>query len=178
VPTLVVRNPAVSTRGIGAKARLTILLALDFHPTSDVVLRWAKEFRARGSLDLVACHVNWRVPGDQDSLMPGMAVNFRRTATPARARPAEEGARQNGDDGIETIVRPYFGDPGPCLVEIASERKAQLIAVGAHQRRGCNRLGQFSVIAAMSLHPGGDEIVICDPGHLPGLDGARGATFR
>jgi nucleotide-binding universal stress UspA family protein len=93
--------------------------------------------------------------------MPGMAVNSGGQQRRLERDLQKKVRDQIGDDGIETIVRPYFGDPGPCLVEIASERKAQLIAVGAHQRRGLHRLGQFSVSRDV-LHQAAMN-VICVP---------------
>lgn len=68
---------------------------------------------------------------------------------------------QIGDDISPVIVKPFFGDPGPCIVEIAEETKAQLIAVGAHQRHGLSRLAQFSVSREV-LHLSGTNVV-CVP---------------
>jgi nucleotide-binding universal stress UspA family protein len=68
---------------------------------------------------------------------------------------------QLGDDVSTVVVRPYFGDPAPCVVEIASELKAQLIAVGAHQRQGLSRLTGFSVSRELLHHSATN--VVCVP---------------
>lgn len=145
VPTLVVRDAGVFESWDWTKARLRILLALDFYTSSDAVLRWVKEFQIAGPCDLVACHVNWRMPTMEESAAAARPAN-----PPATQHRLERDLRkkvrdQIGDDSIEMIVRPYFGDPGACIMEIAAERKVQVIALGAHQRHGIQRLGQFSI---------------------------------
>lgn len=162
IPTLVVRNPATFETWDWTKSRLRILLALDFHSASDVVLRWAKQFQLAGPCDLIACHVNWRMPTFEESAVAaGGLVN-----TEAMQRRLERDLHkkvrdQLGDDSIETIVRPYFGDPGPCIVEIATERQAHVIALATHQRHGIHRLAQFSVSREV-LHAATTN-VICIP---------------
>lgn len=145
VPTLVVRNPAAFESWDWTKGRLSILLALDLYPSSDVVLRWAKEFQRAGPCDLVACHVNWRMPSLEESETAAPAENP--TALQHRLeRDLHKKVRdQIGDDTVDVVVRPYFGDPGPGIVEIATEKKVHLIAVGTHQRHGLQRLAQFSI---------------------------------
>lgn len=161
VPTLVVRNPSAFESWDWAKAPLRILLALDLYASSDVVLRWARQFQLAGPCDLIACHVNWRTPSFEESLTAAAPVN-----PPAVQHRLERDLRkkvrdQLGDDALETIVQPYFGDPGPRLVEIAAEKKAHLVAVGTHQRRGLHRLAQFSVSREL-LHQAALN-VICIP---------------
>jgi nucleotide-binding universal stress UspA family protein len=161
VPTLVVRNPAAFESWDWTKGRLSILLALDFYASSDVVLRWAKEFQSAGPCDLVACHVNWRMPSVEESGTAASPANPE-TLQHRLERDLHKKVRdQLGDDAVEVIVRPYFGDPGPCIVEIATEKKAQLIAVGTHQRHGLHRLAQFSISREV-LHEA-DVNVICIP---------------
>jgi nucleotide-binding universal stress UspA family protein len=145
VPTLVIRNPAGFESWDWTKGRLSILLALDFYASSDAVLRWAKQFQLAGPCDLVACHVNWRMPAAGEPVIDSRATNSE-TVQQALERDLQKKVRdQIGDDSVEIIVRPYFGDPGQKVVEIATENKTQLIAVGTHQRHGLQRLAQFSV---------------------------------
>jgi nucleotide-binding universal stress UspA family protein len=161
VPTLVVRNPAAFESWDWKKERLSILLALDFYASSDVVLRWAKQFQFAGPCDLVACYVNWRMPSVKESATAAEAVNPE-TLQHRLERDLRKKVRdQMGDDSMEVIVRAYFGDPGPCIVEMAKEKKAQLIAVGTHQRHGLHRLAQFSVSREV-LHQAAIN-VICIP---------------
>jgi nucleotide-binding universal stress UspA family protein len=146
VPTLVVRNPAVFEAWDWTKARLRVLLALDFHSSSDVVLRWARQFQLSGPCDLIACHVNWRVPTlEESAVAAGRPVNTAATQRRLERDLHKKVRDQIGDDAMESIVRPYFGDPGPCIREIAVEKQVHVIAVGTHQRHGLHRLAQFSV---------------------------------
>lgn len=162
VPTLIVRDPAAFETWDWTKERLKILLALDRYATSDVVLRWAKVFSAAGPCDLVSCYINWRMPrgGDQE-LVPGRPVN----PAPLQERLELELRRkirdQIGDDASEIVVRPYFGEPAPCIVEIAGEVKAQLVAVGTHQRSVLGRLAHASVSREL-LHQAAMNVV-CVP---------------
>ena len=161
VPTLVVRNPAAFESWDWTKGGLSILLALDFYASSDVVLRWAKQFQLAGPCELLACHVNWRIPFMEESATAGEAANPAALQHRLERDLHKKVRDQIGDDSVEVIVRPYFGDPGPCIVEIATEKKAQLIAVGTHQRHGLHRLAQFSISREV-LHQSAIN-VICVP---------------
>lgn len=160
VPTLVVRNPAVFETWHWTKSRLRILLALDFSASSDVVLRWAKEFQLAGPCDFVACHVNWRMPSADEPVL-SCPVNPDDVQQRLERDLHKKVRDQIGDDSVEAVVRPHFGDPGPCLVEIAAEKRVHMIAIGAHQRHGLHRLGQFSVSREV-LHQAAVN-VICVP---------------
>jgi nucleotide-binding universal stress UspA family protein len=160
VPTLVVRNPAVFDSWDWTRGRLTVLLALDFSASSDVVLRWARQFQLAGPCDLVACHVNWKIaaPGESGvGVMENDATLQKRLERDLRKKVRD----QLGDDTVPVVVRPFFGDPGPCIVDIATEQKAQLIAIGTHQRQGLHRLAQFSVSREV-LHQS-EMNVVCVP---------------
>ncbi len=162
VPTLVVRNPAAFDRWDAVKDPLNILLALDLSPTSDVLLRWAKSFRDAAPCDLIFCHVNRRMPTvEEAAIPPGRPVNPPSLQSRLKRDLHKKVRDQIGSDTSLVIVRPFFGDPGPCIVEIAEEAKAQLIAVGAHQRHGLSRLAQFSVSREV-LHLSGTNVV-CVP---------------
>jgi nucleotide-binding universal stress UspA family protein len=161
-PTLIVRNPGDFESWDWTKDRLKVLLALDLHSTSDVVLRWAKQFQIAGPCDVVSCYINSRMPtAEEAAVPPGRPSN-----PPALQERLERELRkkvrdQMGDDASAVIVKPFFGEPGPCIVEVAREVKAQLIAVGTHQRHGLGRLAQFSVSREL-LHESGMNVV-CIP---------------
>lgn len=162
VPTLVVRNPSVFETWDWTKDRLRVLLALDLNTTSDVVLRWAKEFQLAGPCDLISCHVNRRMPTVEEAeVAPGRPVNPPALQSRLERELHKKVRDQIGDDASAVVVKPYYGDPGPCIVEIAAEVKAQLIAVGTHQRHGLGRLAQFSVSREL-LHQSGMNVV-CVP---------------
>jgi nucleotide-binding universal stress UspA family protein len=162
VPTLVVHNPSAFDSWDWTKARLKVLLALDFYASSDVVLRWAKQFQLAGPCDLTACHVNWRMPTTEESASVADSPANPQAVQHRLERELRKKVRdQLGDDSADVVVRPYFGDPGPCIVQIAQEKEAHLIAIGTHQRHGLRRLAQFSVSREV-LHQSGMN-VICVP---------------
>jgi nucleotide-binding universal stress UspA family protein len=161
VPTLVVRNPEVFETWDWSRSRLTMLLALDFTSSSDAVLRWARQFQRGGPCDFAACHVNWRTPTIEDTERAQPPAN-----PPAVQQRLERDLRkkirdQLGDDTMPVVVRAYFGDPGPGVVEVAAERKAQIVAIGTHQRHGLHRLARFSVSREV-LHQAATNVV-CVP---------------
>ncbi len=162
VPTLVVRDPTAFDRWNAVKDPLNILLALDLYSTSDVLLRWARSFRKAAPCDLTFCHVNRRMPTvEEAAVSPGRPLNPPSLQSRLKRELHKKVRDQIGNDISPVIVRPFFGDPGPCIVEIADESKAQLIAVGAHQRHGLSRLAQFSVSREV-LHLAGTNVV-CVP---------------
>jgi nucleotide-binding universal stress UspA family protein len=162
VPTLVVRNPAALSALDWRRDRLTILLALDLTSASDAVLRWAKEFRIATPCDLISCYVNRRMPTvDEAVVPPGRPVNPPALQSWLERELQKKVRDQLGDDASAVVVRPYFGDPGPCIFEIAGEVRAHLIAVGTHQRHGLTRLAQFSVSREL-LHQSAANVV-CVP---------------
>lgn len=161
-PTLVLRNASAFDTWDWTNDRLKILLALDLHSTSDVVLRWAKEFQLAGPCDLVSCYINRRMPTVEEAAeAPGRPVNPPAVQSRLEREVKKKVRDQLGDDASEVIVRPFFGDPATCIMEIAREVKAPVIAVGTHQRHGLARLGQFSVSREL-LHLVGSNVV-CVP---------------
>jgi nucleotide-binding universal stress UspA family protein len=162
VPTLVVRNPAAFEAWDWMKSRLTILLALDFNASSDVVLRWGKKFQCLGPCDFIACHVNYRMPTMEEGTTATTSLRNPDALQDRLERDLRKKVRdQLGADSVPMVVRPNFGDAGPIVVEIAAEKKAHLIAVGAHQRHGIHRLAQVSVSREI-LHQAGVNVV-CVP---------------
>jgi nucleotide-binding universal stress UspA family protein len=158
VPTLIVRHPAAFESWDWIKDRLTVLLALDLYTSSDVVLRWAKDFQMAGPCDLVACYVN---PGPPTNDETSIAVNPPALQSRLERELHKKVRDQMGDDVSDVVVRPFFGDPGICIVEIARRVKAQLIVVGAHQRHGFSRLAQYSVSREVLHHS--ENNVVCVP---------------
>lgn len=55
-------------------------------------------------------------------------------------------------------MRPYFGEPAPCIVGIAGELKAQVVVVGTHQRNVLDGLEHISVSCEL-LHPWAMNVV-------------------
>ncbi len=162
VPTLVVRNPAAFEAWDWTKERLAVLLALDLQATSDAVLRWARQFRMAGPCNLVAGYANHRLLTlDDPAPGPGGPVN-----PPAVQRRLEQALRKKvrdviGDDAATVVVKPHLVGAGPTLVGMAADAKAQLVAVGTHQRHGLSRLVQFSLSRELLHQPALN--VVCVP---------------
>ena len=161
VPTLVVRDPALFDGWDWTKARCSVLLALDFFSSSDAVLRWAKGFQMAGPCDFVACHVNWQVP-TMDRPAIANPPEFQARLERNLRKKVRDGL---GDNSVPVVVRPFFGEPGGGVVQIAVEQKSQLIAVATHQRHGLRRLAQFSV--SRDVLRQADTNVLCVPVTAP-----------
>lgn len=147
VPTLLVRNAAAFETWDWTRERLKVLLAVDHYATSDVVLRWAKQFCRIGPCDFVACYVNFHLPslGDATTSSPGLLANRTEVQHQLEVDLRKRISDQIGEDACPVVVRPFFGEPAPCIAKIADEVRAGLIAVGTHQRRGLFRLAHPSV---------------------------------
>lgn len=145
VATLVVRNPGPFEAWDWTKSRLKILLALDFTTSSDLVLRWAKKFQRIGPCDFVACHLNLRRSTPDESELPSWATRNPEALQAKLERDLHKKLRDHlGDESVPLVIRPVVGDFGATITAIAEEKGAHVIAVGAHQRHGIYRFGQFS----------------------------------
>lgn len=162
VPTLVVRNAAPFRSWDWAGERLKVLLALDLYSSSDVVLRWAKAFQHNGPCDFTSCFVNSRIPtSDEVALRSVQAINPPLFQSHLEDEIRKKIRDQMGDGASAVVVKPSFGKPGSCLAEIAREMQFPVIVVGAHQRRGMDRMMHVSVSREL-LHES-EANVVCVP---------------
>ena len=162
VPTLVVRNAVPFTSWDSAGERLKVLLALDLGSSSDVVLRWAREFQRGGPCDFISCFVNRRFPtAEEVELRLMRPINPPLLQAQLEREIRKKVRDQIGDSSSAVLVRPCFGNPGSVLAEIVRDLKAHLIAVGAHQWRGISRILQGSVSRGL-LHES-EANVVCVP---------------
>ena len=133
----------------------TILLAYEERPVSARVLErtaeLAKAFDANVIVTSVAPILLTKGQGPWDPADP--PARHREEVDHAAARQAELGLH-----GVETVVTG--GDPGHAIVELADERKADLIVLGAHDGGLLSRLFEGSVGDAVAHHAHTDVLIV------------------
>lgn len=167
VPTLVLRDPGPFRDWSWTGRSLKILAALDLKAGSESVLRWVKELGRSGPFEVVPCHFNEIIPPTSEDLQPSH-VQLQATNPPAQQLQLERDVRRLvrdhlGSDVAQVIVKPLLGELSWRIIESAREVKADIIAVGPHQRHGISRLFHGSVSRAL-LHEA-DLNVACVPTH-------------
>ena len=133
----------------------TILLAYEERPVSHRVLertaKLAKAFHARVIVTSVAPILLTRGQGPWDPADP--PSRHREEVDNAAARLEELGVQ-----GVETVVTG--GDPAHAIVELADERKADVIVLGAHDGGLLSRLFEGSVGDAVAHHAHTDVLIV------------------
>ena len=133
----------------------TILLAYEERPVSHRVLertaRLAKAFHAKVIVTSVAPILLTRGQGPWDPADP--PSRHREEVDHAAARLEELGVAR-----VETVVTG--GDPAHAIVEVADERKADLIVLGAHDGGLLSRLFEGSVGDAVAHHAHTDVLIV------------------
>lgn len=160
IPTLVVKDPAPFRSWSWAETRLRILGALDLKTDSDGALRWLRGLGFVGPYDLIPCYVVWRprVPGEPMSA----PANLPAAELDRAQRELRKQVRDHlGEEFQEVTVRVTHRDVASCLVDVAREKKAQLVVVGTHQRHGVNLQFHGSVSRALLRESGLN--VLCVP---------------
>lgn len=154
VPTLVVRRPEPLVAWAREGRPLRVLCGYDFTAPADAALRFVRELRRVGPVELTVAQVNWPF-GDHHRLgLPG--------GVPLDANPPEQQAilerdlRERvaglvGKFPARLLVEPGLGRPDFSLLEIARRERADLVVTGTHQWRGVERLWHTSVSRAL-LH--------------------------
>jgi len=154
VPTLVVRQPAALERWAQGGGPLRVLLALDLQASSDVVLRWVREWRKAGPCELIACHCNPRRTRGQDERDLARHAVSPVNPPSVQARLERQLRKQVRDqlgdeEPFRVVVRPDWGEPAAALLEIAARERPDLLVIGSHQRHGLSRLMHGSLSRAV-----------------------------
>ena len=127
VPTMVVRNPAAFEAWDWMKSKLTVLLALDLNSSSDVVLRWGKQFQVLGPCDFVACHVNWRMPMVDEAATPGTPPRNPDVLQERLERDLRKKVRDHlGDDSVPMVYDRTSAIPDPPLWRLPGRKRRTL----------------------------------------------------
>jgi nucleotide-binding universal stress UspA family protein len=160
VPTLVIRDAAPFQGWDWAGSRLKALVALDLYTTSDAVLRWGRELRQGGPCDFIHAYANQRQPGSADA-SPSRPSNPATLQEKLEREIRKKVRDQLGDEDAEVLVRPVWGSPESWLVDVALDRKVDLVIVGTHRRHGLSRLFHGSVSRELMRTSGLN--VVCVP---------------
>lgn len=161
VPVVVVRDAAPFARWARGEAALRVLLAVDFTPSTDGAIRFARFLRAAGPTDVTVGHVYLLGVSSRYGLEPlEMPVDPEASVEAMLGR---ELARRAGDLGGEgaVVYRPYQGTGriGDHVLELARSEAADLVVVGTRRKQRYRRLASVSSVI---LH-GGSVSVACAP---------------
>ncbi len=165
VPTLVVRKGSRFEAWALGQAALKVYVGVDFSSNSDAALRWIKELRQIGEVEVTALYVDWP-PKERGSLgvygplglvdnEPGAQQHIERDL-------ARKVVKQLGSEEKLTIsVEGSWGSVDAHLVNEASRAEADLIVIGTHQWHGLKWLRHGSVSRAVVRHA--PMSVVCVP---------------
>ena len=161
LPVLVVREAAPFESWLKGERPLRVLVALDWTRSSEPAVRFVKELRGGGPVDLVIGHVYSDLDGSRAryGLPPRPAIIERDPdvegllARDLAARVAEVG----GEGAL--ALRPVhgLGRVGDYLLELGDTERVDLIVVGTHHRRGLARLAS---VAGVTLHYSNASVVV------------------
>jgi nucleotide-binding universal stress UspA family protein len=155
VPTLIVRDDAPFRAWARGERPLKIFLGYDFSTTSDAALRWVNTLRKIGRCEITVGHVYWP-PEETGRLGIGGHTGFGKAPREIREvleRDLKEKVRSVlGEENIGIRVAASWGRADLQLIESASAEKADLIAVGTHQRHGLDRFWLGSVSRGVLHH--------------------------
>jgi nucleotide-binding universal stress UspA family protein len=161
VPVLVVREAASFESWMKGERALRVLVGLDWTRSSEPVVRFVKELRGGGPVDLVVGHVYSDLDGSRAryGLPPRPAIIERDLevegllARDLAARLAEVG----GEGAL--ALRPVhgLGRVGDYLLELGDTERVDLVVVGTHHRRGLARLAS---VAGVTLHYSNPSVVV------------------
>jgi nucleotide-binding universal stress UspA family protein len=148
IPVLIVRESGSIEAWARGEKPLRVLVGVEIGATSKAALRWASKLREIGPCDLLVTHVSWPF-ADQTRLgipSPVPLDHLRPEVHEYLVRELREWAGKLPGEGETTFsVRPGLGRIDAHLASLASELKADLLVVGAHQRASSARLWQGSV---------------------------------
>jgi len=132
VPTLVVRDAQRLTAWLRGEHPLSILVALDLTASSRATLRWVTGLRDLGPCRITVGHV--AAPGEKKIPRSSLIRDLKARATEVL-----------GAEAFELRVQEGKGRVDDDLVAMASAAAVDLVAVGAHQYQGLDRLWHRSV---------------------------------
>ena len=148
VPVLLVRSPATAVYK-------NVLIAVDLTLASAKVLKTAQLF-AEGATDLEVLHAS-SVPFEDYVVVSGdRAEEFREEALMGATKDLKTLV---GKSGLNAQIRVLGGDARSLIVEEAKAKKAELIIVGTHGRKGVRKLILGSVAEWTMTHAGCDVLV-------------------
>lgn len=160
VPVLAVREAAPLEEWLEGKRVLHVTVATDLSPASHVAVDWVASLRRIAPVDVVLAHVFWPPTEHVRLEIPGPIFHHRihPIVKEVLERELTEQARTlGGSVEVSTWFQPELGRTADPLVRMATERRADLLVVGTHQRRPIAQLWCESVskrvlrLASMSV---------------------------
>lgn len=154
VPALVVRNAEPLLEWLQSGRPLRVLCAVDFTLSADAAMAFVKQMLDWGPLHVEAAHVTRGSEGggmgrgnDDPSQEAGggLAASLQRDVW-------ERLHDTLGDLPVEVYLRASASSPAATFLELASERRPDLIVVGSHQRHGLRRLSGPSFSRGVMVH--------------------------
>lgn len=170
IPTLVVRPSGRLAWWVREEAKLKVLVGYDFSAASDAALRWVNELAKIGKLEITVLYTNW--PPDEarrlgyEGPLP-LAANPEKIQKNLERDLKKRVTKFLPKEKANAIVEPGWGTPEGYLFEMASRKKADLIVVGTHQRRGLGRVLLGSVSRAV-LHHAKVAVAVVPPSECSG----------
>lgn len=166
VPLLLVRDRRSLENWFEGSEVLRVVLATDFSPVSDFALEWLQKISASGPCETLLTYVanpamesarmNISGPVSHRHLHPAVEEVIRRELR-------EREKRLSGCGSVRTAVKLSFEAPAHAILDTAKAEGANLVVIGAHQRRWIDRLWTGSVAQAV-VH-GAAANVACIPFH-------------
>lgn len=157
VPVLLIQNSAFFSAWDWTGAALKVQLCLHFDASSETVLRWARTFRQMGPCEFYVGHViPRRVENNERS-----EQRTRKSLQEVLKRDLRKKVRDIlGEEDTSVFLSESRESIGRQLHEIARERNTHLLAVGAHQWRGIQKLLHGSVSSELQHLTDRNVIVI------------------
>lgn len=183
VPLLVVREPVTLHHWIDGRRKLNVVVATDLSAVADFALRRAALLAGIGPCDVELLYVEYP-PGEHARLGISGPVSVHHAVplveevlTSELARRAET-VKLGGD--VSTRIARTPGQTGALIALEAEEAQADLVVVGAHQRRTLARMWHGSIAHGV-LHSAETNVLIV-PFHtadedLRALESSKVATI-
>jgi nucleotide-binding universal stress UspA family protein len=163
VPTLVVREPDALLSWLRTGSDLRLLCAVDRTVSAGAALTELASLKALGGLQIEAA-----------SIGSGRSADY--VGDPeTRQRDIWERLRETiGEAPVQVHVRDQPGDAVAAFLDIAGERKVNLLVVGSHQRQGWERLKAPSFSRGVLTHA--HHNVLCVPVEAVAPSGTEAGT--
>ena len=147
-PVVVARDPAPFEAWARGERALKVILGVDWSASCEPALAWVRALRRLGRCDVVAAHVYYpEEPQRRYGLAPASAVDADPKAVRLLERDLASRVGELGGEGsIEFVAKLALGRAGDHLIELASERKADLVVVGTHRASGLSRMASISSV--------------------------------
>ncbi len=141
-PLLIVRSAAPFVAWSRKERALRVTAGDDLSAVSDAALRFIGVLRKIGHVDATVAHVYW-VPGEYARV--GYGLERRAELESLVEREVQKHADACGVSAASTRIASSYGRIADPLIALAADAGADLVLVGAHQRKGARRAWYGSV---------------------------------